>query len=378
MNHLIPLSKPYLTKEDEQAVADAVHSGWILQGPKVEAFEQTLKKYLHVPYAVACSNCTSGLHMALKIMGVGYGDEVIVPSYSYIATTNCIVHAQATPVFAEIDPATFNLDPLDVEKRITKKTKAIIVVDQMGLCADWDSFKSLADAYNVLLLEDAACGLGSIYKGKPAGSFGDIAVFSFHPRKAITTAEGGLLVTNNKQWADTATIMRAHGANISVSHRNKSKKVILEEFPVIGYNYRMSDIHAALGLSQFKKLNHIMKKRTYIANQYTNAFKNNNTIITPFQPDGYTHTYQTYQIRLQGLSHKRKQIMQYMLDNNIVVRQGIPSAHLQKPYRTMYPDLSLPITELASSETICLPIFTTMTNGEIKTVIKHLLQAFKE
>jgi len=313
--------------------------------------------------------------MALSIMGIGRGDEVIVPSYSYIATANCVVHAQATPVFAEIDPTTFNLDPSDVEKKVTKKTKAIVVVDQIGLCADWDRFRSIAKKYNLLLLEDAACGLGSTYKGKPAGSFGDIAVFSFHPRKAITTAEGGLLVTNNKQWADTATIMRAHGANVSVSQRNNSKKVTLEEFPIIGYNYRMSDIHASLGLSQFKKLAYIMKRRQDIAAQYTRAFQNHHSIITPFQPNGYYHTYQTYQVRLQGLAHKRKDIMQYMLDHGIVVRQGIPSAHLQPPYKKIYPNLSLPVTECASEETICLPIFTTITNEEINTVIKTLLQS---
>lgn len=374
MKTLIPLSKPYITKEDEQAVAETVHSGWILQGPKVEAFEETLKQYLNIPYAVACSNCTSGLHMALSIMGIGRDDEVIVPSYSYIATTNCVVHAQATPVFAEIDPYTFNLDPSDVEKRITKKTKAIIVVNQIGLCADWDAFHALAKKYNLLLLEDAACGLGSRYKGKQAGSFGDISVFSFHPRKAITTAEGGLFVTHKKQWADTAKRMRAHGANISVSERNNSKQVILEEFPIIGYNYRMSDIHASLGLSQFKKLDYIMERRQYIAKKYTQAFQKHKHIIPPIQPDGYHHTYQTYQIRLQGLTHKRKDIMQYILDHGIVVRQGIPSAHLQKPYRLMYPNLSLPITEQASRETICLPIFTTMTDHEINTVIETVLQ----
>lgn len=371
---MIPLSKPYLTDEDAQAVADCVKSGWILQGPKVEAFEQLLGDYIGTPHAVAISNCTTGLHMALKIMGIGPNDEVIVPSYSYIATTNCVIHAGATPVFVEIDPETFNIDPKDIESKITKKTKAIIVVDQIGLCADWDSILPIAKKHKLLVLEDAACGLGSEYKGKKAGTFGDIAVFSFHPRKAITTAEGGLLVTTHKDWAHTARLMRAHGANISVAARNASKKVILEEFPLVGYNYRMSDIHAALGISQFKKMNTIMARRQEIAAIYNDAFNNHPIIIPPFVPNQYHHTFQTYQVRLRGYSEKRTNIMQAMLDQDIVIRQGIPSAHVQPPYKNMYPQLSLPVTELASAETICLPVFTTMTDQEVHTVIDAILK----
>lgn len=370
---MIPLSKPYLTKEDAQAVYDTVASGWILQGPKVEEFERLMKNYLSIPYTVAVSNCTTGLHMALTIMGIQPGDEVIVPSYSYIATTNCVVHAGATPVFADIDPHTFNIDPVDAEKKITKKTKAIIVVDQMGLCADWDAFTALAKKHKLLILEDAACGFGSTYKQKNAGTFGDIGVFSFHPRKAITTAEGGLFVTRNKQWAELASIMRAHGANVSVAARNASKKIIPEEFPVIGFNYRMSDIHAALGITQFHKLDTIMEKRQEVARQYTDAFTNHPVITPPFVPKGYHHTFQTYQVRLKGYKGKRNTVMQNMLDNGIVIRQGIPSAHLQPPYKRMYKTLSLPNTELASEETVCLPVFTTITKKQVQMVIDTLL-----
>lgn len=370
---MIPLSKPYLTKEDAQAVYDTVASGWILQGPKVEAFETLMREYLSIPYAVAVSNCTTGLHMALTIMGIKPGDEVIVPSYSYIATTNCVVHAGATPVFADIDPHTFNIDPVDTEKKITKKTIAIIVVDQMGLCADWDAFTALAKKHKLLILEDAACGFGSTYKQQNAGTFGDIGVFSFHPRKAITTAEGGLVVTRNKQWADLASIMRAHGANVSVATRNASKTIIPEEFPVVGFNYRMSDIHAALGITQFHKLDIIMKKRQEVAKQYTQAFAHHPVITPPYVPNGYHHTFQTYQVRLKGYKGKRNAVMQKMLDNGIVIRQGIPSAHLQPPYRRIYKTLSLPNTELASEETVCLPVFTAITKKEVQMVIDTLL-----
>lgn len=371
---MIPLSKPYLDEEDAQAAAAAVRSGWILQGPRVAEFERLLGDYIGMPYAVSCSSCTTGLHMALLILGIGPGDEVIVPSYSYIATTNVIVHAGATPVFADIDPQTFTIDPKDIEKKITKKTKAVIAVDQMGLCADWDAIIKITKKHKLFLIEDAACGLASTYKGKMAGTFGDIAVFSFHPRKAITTAEGGLLVTKNKDWADYAEKLRAHGANVSVAQRSTSAKIILEEFPMIGYNYRMSDIHAALGVSQFNKLEHFLAKRQEIANRYTEAFRNHSTITPPFVPQNYGHTFQTYQVRLQGFGEKnRNTVMQKMLDAGISTRQGIPSAHLQPPYKKLVPGIHLPHTELASDECLCLPTFTGLSDDDQKIIIKNLL-----
>jgi perosamine synthetase len=372
---MIPLSKPYLDEQDAQAVADSVRSGWILQGPKVDEFEKLLSDYIGIPYAVTCSSCTTGLHMALLIFGIGPGDEVIVPSYSYIATTNVVVHAGATPVFADIDPTTFNIDPNDIEKKITKKTKAIIAVDQIGLCADWDPIVALTKKHKLKLIEDAACGMAATYKGKNAGTFGDIAVFSFHPKKAITTAEGGLLVTQNKDWSEYAQKLRAHGANISVAQRSKSKQVILEEFPMIGYNYRMSDIHAALGVSQFKKLDTILDKRIQVAMRYTKAFLGHPVIVPPFVPFDYHHTFQTYQVRLKGFAgKKRNEVMQQMLDRGIATRQGIPSAHLQPPYKKLTPGVHLPHTELASDECLCLPTFTTFTKEDQETVIQNLLE----
>lgn len=371
----IPLSRPYLDESDAQAVADAVRSRWILQGPKVDEFEKLLGDFIGMPYSVACSSCTTGLHMALLIFGVGPGDEVLVPSYSYIATTNVVVHAGATPVFVDINPDTFNIDPIDLEKKITKKTKAIIAVDQMGLCADWDPIIKIAKKHKIKLLEDAACGLAATYKGKQAGTFGDIAVFSFHPKKAITTAEGGLIVTKDKEWAEYAQKLRAHGANISVAQRSKSKTVMLEEFPIIGYNYRLSDIHAALGVSQFKKLKTILKKRIEVADRYTKAFVGHPVIIPPFVPDVCTHTFQTYQVRLKGFGgKKRNMVMQKMLDLGIATRQGIPSAHLQAPYKKLIPKTHLPHTELASEECLCLPTFTEFTKVDQERVIDSLIK----
>jgi perosamine synthetase len=286
----------------------------------------------------------------------------------------------ATPVFADINPKTFNIEPNDIEKKITPKTKAIIAVDQMGLAANMPAIRKIADAHHIPIIEDAACGLGSYINGSNsskeklmAGTFGDIAVFSFHPKKAITTAEGGMLVTRNKDWAEHAAKLRAHGANVSVAARSASKTVILETFPMVGYNYRMSDIHAALGISQFAKMEKIMTRRQEIAKVYNEAFDDHQIIEPPAVPKGYHHTYQTYQVRLREFGKKRNDVLQKMLDAGIATRQGIPSAHLQPVYRALYPALSLPHTEKASDECVCLPIFTVMTDEQVATVAKTLI-----
>jgi dTDP-4-amino-4,6-dideoxygalactose transaminase len=374
---MIPVAKPEMTKHDAQAVADVVSSGWILQGPKVTEFEKKLRKYIGTRYSVATSSCTTAMHMGLIACGIGPGDEVIVPSLSFIASPNCIVHAGATPVFADIDPKTYNVDPADVERKITKKTKAILVVHQIGLAADMDAFMRLTKKHNLLILEDAACGLGATINGRHVGTFGTWAAFSFHPRKAITTAEGGMLVTNSKRIADTVTKLRSHGANLSVSARHTSKKVLFEHYPLIGYNYRMSDIHAALGLSQFARIKQLFDKRQHLAARYTKAFSSIESIIPPFVPKGFHHTYQSYMIRISGGTSIRNHVMQQLLDHGIATRAGVMASHLEKPYRAIYPNLHLPITEQVAKETIILPLFAQMTHKEQDYVIDELKKTLK-
>jgi perosamine synthetase len=373
---MIPVAKPEMTEEDAVAAADVVRSGWILQGPKVEQFETLLARYIGAKFAVATSSCTTAMHLGLLASGIRPGDEVIVPSFSFIASANCIVHAGATPVFADIDEKTYNIDPLDVQNKITKKTRAILAVHQIGLSADMMALTAIAKKYRVLLFEDAACGLGSKIHGKHIGTFGEWSAFSFHPRKAITTAEGGLFATNNESLAKKVSMLRAHGASISVAARHTSKKILFEEYPLIGYNFRMSDIHAALGISQFSRIEKLLSTRLRLAKRYNDAFGAHPHIQIPYVPDGYTHTYQSYMVRLP--SKIRNKVMQKLLDAGVASRAGVMASHLAPPYKKMYPDLHLPITEKAAKECIILPLYPQMTEKEQDYVIDQLTHAIHE
>ena len=369
---MIPVAKPEMTREDAKAVADTVSSGWILQGPKVEAFEKLLGSYIGARYTVATSSCTTAMHLGLIACGIGPGDEIIVPSFSFIASANCVVHAGATPVFTDIDERTYNMDPADVERKITPNTRAILAVHQIGLAADMPALTRIANKHKLLIFEDAACGLGSKIHGQHVGSYGTWSAFSFHPRKAITTAEGGLLATNSARIARTVQTLRAHGASISVKDRHESKKVLFESYPLVGYNFRMSDIHAALGISQFSRIEKLMTKRLHLAIRYNKALARHPRINIPFVPTGYTHTYQSYMIRIKDGSKIRNHIMQTMLDAGIASRAGVMASHLEKPYKTMYPGLKLPETEKAASEAIILPLYPQMTKQEQDYVIDQL------
>ncbi len=369
---MIPVAKPEMTEDDAQAVADTIRSGWILQGPKVEAFEKLLGNYIGAGHAVATSSCTTAMQLGFIASGIGSGDEVIVPSLSFIASANSIVHAGATPVFADIDKLTYNIDPVDVEHKITKKTRAIHAVHQIGLAADMDTLIKIARAHKLLIFEDAACGLGAKINGRHVGTYGAWSAFSFHPRKAITTAEGGILATNSESLANKVRMLRAHGASIDVNKNHESKKVLFGSYPIVGHNYRMSDIHASLGISQFTRITTLLAVRLKLANCYNEAFKNNPMIQIPFVPAGYYHTFQSYMIRLRDGERIRNTVMQKLLDEGIATRPGVMASHLEPPYRKLYPKLSLPVTEIAAAQTIILPLFPQMTEKEQEYVIDQL------
>src|SRR3982751_6267196 len=237
---MIPIAKPYLTADEAQAAYDTILTGWITQGPRVAEFEEKFAAYTGAKYAVAVSNCTTALHLAMIVAGVGAGDEVICPSMSYVATANCIKYVGAKPVFAEVIPSTYNIDPVDAEKKITSKTKAILIVHQIGMPADIDAFKKLADKYNLKLIEDAACAAGSSYKGKKIGSHSELVCFSFHPRKVISTGDGGMVTTNNEEYYKRMKLLRQHGMSVNDRVRHESAKVIFEDHIEVGYNYRMT------------------------------------------------------------------------------------------------------------------------------------------
>lgn len=369
----VSLQKPFFDKKEEKVIIEVLRSGWVTQGPKVEEFEQAICQYTGAKYAVAVTSCTTGLFLCLKLLGVGKGDEVIVPSYSFIATANVVVHAGATPIFVDINPQTYNIDPEKIESAITKKTKAIIPVDQVGLPCDMPEILKIAKKYKLHIIEDAACALGSSINGKKLGSFGEIAVFSFHPRKTITTGEGGMILTNNQSWANKLRTLRHHGMSVSDVARHKSKKIIQESYPVIGFNFRMSDLQAAVGIEQMKKLPLILKKRATLANKYTIAFSKTENIVPPFIPEGYVHNFQSYVIRLRKNSKiTRDNLMQKLLDLEISTRIGVMAAHLEPVYRKIE-KISLPETESATEETIILPLYFKMTKDEQDYVIDNVL-----
>lgn len=372
---MIPLQKPYFDKKEERAVTKVLLSGWVTQGPKVEEFEEAVCKFTGAKYAVATTSATTALFLCLHALGVGKEDEVLVPSFSFIATANVVIHVGAKPVFVDIDPKTYNINPKEIEKKITKKTKAIIPVDQVGLPCDLDKIFEIAKKYKLHVIEDAACALGSVYKGKKIGCFGEVVCFSFHPRKVITTGEGGMILTGNKKLAETLRILRHQGMSVSDVVRHKARRIVKESYPIIGYNFRMSDIQAAVGVEQMKKLPMILKRRAHLAKYYTKFLSKSKNITVPFILRGYIHNFQSYIIRL--LPNKkitRDELMQKLLDVGISTRIGVMAAHLETPYRKMYPRLNLPETEAATRETITLPLYFNMSARQQDFIISKVLE----
>ncbi|MES1213383.1 MAG: DegT/DnrJ/EryC1/StrS aminotransferase family protein, partial [Singulisphaera sp.] len=251
---MIPITLPLFGPEEEQAAAAAIRSGWVTQGPQVAAFERAVAEYTGAAHAVAVSNCTTALHLALVLHGIGPGDEVICPSMSFIATANSIRYTGATPIFAEVDPRTYNLDPDAARDAITPRTKAILVVHQIGLPADLERFQALGREHGLAIIEDAACAIGSKYQGRQIGSCAETVCFSFHPRKVITTGEGGMITTNRADFAERLRLLRQHGMSVSDAARHSSKKVVIENYVCLGYNYRLTDIQGAIGVEQMKRL----------------------------------------------------------------------------------------------------------------------------
>jgi perosamine synthetase len=364
----IPITKPYLGEEEKQLVSQVIDSGWVSQGPKVAEFEGQFASYAGSRYAVATTSCTTALHAALAVSGIGPGDEVIVPSMSFIATANSVVHCGATPVFVDIDPETCNIDPKKIENALTQKTKAIMPVHQMGLPADLDAIKNIAVTHNLKIIEDAACAIGSEYKGKRIGSHGNIACFSFHPRKIITTGEGGIITTDDLAIAEKLRRFRHHGMSVSDIERHMSNTVIIETYPETGYNYRMTDIQAAIGIEQIRKLSFIIEKRRQLAGIYDTGLSKIPHIKVPEVPLYAYHNYQSYWIELLDSSPvRRDMLMMKLLEKGITTRRGIMAIHLEKSYSGY--KASLPETERITGNTLLLPMFPTMRADEQEYVI---------
>jgi len=364
----IPIAKSFFDGNEEKLVSGVIRSGWIAQGRMVEDFEKKVARYTGAKYAVATSSGTTALHLALLVSGVGPGDEVIIPSFSFIATANAVVYSGAKPVFIDIDLATYNIDADEIEKfmkRSSGKVKAIMPVHQFGLPCDIDSISNIAKRYGLFLIEDAACALGSSYKGVRVGKKSDIACFSFHPRKIMTTGEGGMLLTNNKSSAEKAIALRNHGLCAPA-----------EDYKILGYNYRLTDLQAAVGIAQMSRLPAVLKARRRQARRYDEAFKKYDHIHTPFIPSYTVPNYQSYVIKIDKMSARtRDGIIAALAKERICARRGNTAIHMQSLYRKGGP--RLPNTEEAAAGTIALPIYYKMTEKEQDIVICSLLSMVK-
>ncbi|MFC1620972.1 DegT/DnrJ/EryC1/StrS family aminotransferase [Candidatus Omnitrophota bacterium] len=376
---MIDFAKPFLGEEEAAAARETILSAWVTQGPKVKEFEETFASYVGSKYACAVSSCTSALHLALIAAGVKPGDAVITVSHSFIATANSIRHCNAEPVFVDIDIDTFNMSPASLEKCLrencgTRNVAAIMPVHQMGMPCDLKPILALACKFNLPVIEDAACAAGSEISidnkktlekiGRPHG---DIACFSFHPRKVITTGEGGMITTNNPDYDKKIRLLRHHGMNISDLLRHSAKKVIFEEYITPGYNYRMSDIQAAIGIVQLKRLPEILSKRKELANLYAEGLKDVSWLKLPHEPLYCRTNWQSYPARLLDNSPmKRDKLMQYLLDAGISTRRGIMNIHQEPAYAS---NITLHNSELARDTVILLPLFYEIKYEQVEKII---------
>lgn len=367
----IPLMIPDIQQNDIDAVTDVLRSGMLIQGKKVEELEYQIATYLGVKHAIAVSNGTATLHLALLIHGIGPGDEVIVPAFSYIATANVVELVGAKPIFVDIELATFNIDPSKMEAVITPKTKAIIPVHEFGLACDMDSINSIAKKYQLKVIEDAACALGAKQGDQFAGTSGNFGSFSFHPRKAITSGEGGLLVTNDDNLAQKVRILRNHGIDFS-------KGVM--DFVEAGFNYRMTDIQAALVLSQFQRFEEILSYKQILAEIYLYELKDHIDLKLPFLPKGMKHTWQSFHILLPDWID-RDAIIVKMKDLGIGVNLGAQCIPNESFYKQKY---GLNCRELfpnalkANKQGLVLPLYERLKESDMQRIIKRLILLLNE
>jgi len=373
---VIPIALPLLADDEADAARAAVLSGWVSQGPQVAAFEREFAEAVGAPHACAVSNCTTALHIALLALDIAPGDEVITASHSFIATANCIRYCGATPVFADIEPDTYNIDPQRVAEAITPRTRAIIAVHQMGMPCNMAALSALAERHGLVIIEDAACAAGSEIRidgaweriGKPRGT---IACFSFHPRKVITTGEGGMLTTADAELDRKFRLLRQHGMSVPDTVRHGSPQVIFEDYVVVGFNYRMTDMQAAIGRKQIERLPDLVSRRRALASRYVELLGNVEGLRLPAEPDWARSNWQSFCVRLPDRVDQ-KAVMQRLLDQGIATRRGIMCSHREAPYATEGGSQRLVESERAQDHAILLPIYAQMTEGDQEQVAAAL------
>jgi perosamine synthetase len=366
LTRTVPVARPSFGVAEEQAVIAVLKTGWVSQGPRVAEFERRFAEYVGAREAIAVSSCTTALHLALVAAGVGPGDEVLCPSLSFVATANAIVYAGAMPIFVDINPITFNIDPEQIERSITARTKAILVVHQIGLPCALREISEIASRHGLLVLEDAACAIGAEYDGKRIGSpYSFMACFSFHPRKILTTGEGGMITTADPEAAARVRRLRQHAMNVSDLARHGSTEVMFETYDELGYNYRMTDLQAAIGIVQLERLPGMLARRRTLAMRYSDRLSELPWLRIPSEPQGCRHNFQSYMVRLRSDARvTRDEVMQKLLDQGVASRRGIMAIHREAPYRSERWESTLPATNLITDNSIVLPLFHEMTEEE--------------
>ena len=369
------ISQPDTGEDEWQAAREPLMSGWLTQGPKVAAFEAAFAARHGVKHALAATSCTTGLHLILSAMGIGPGDEVIVPAFTWVATPNVVLYCGATPVFSDVDRITYNLDPTEVAGKITAKTKAIIAVHLFGLCADIEAIRKAAPG--IPIIEDAACAAGASYEGRNAGSLGLAAAFSFHPRKSITTGEGGMVTTDDTALAATVDMLRNHGASVSEEQRHLGPRpYILPDFNLLGFNYRMTDLQGAVGLVQLAKLDRFISERQKWADYYSHELASISWLRTPSTPDGYGHGWQSYVCYVDDKQApmQRNDLMDVLQKRGISTRPGTHAVHMLGLYRQKFglTPGDFPGARDCDRYTMAIPLHNRMTAEDYAYVVAAL------
>lgn len=387
----VPICRVLTGDAEKEAVGRVIDSGWLVQGQEVARFEQRIAAMSNVEHGVATTSCTTALHLALKALNVQPGDEVIVPAFTWVSTANAVQHCGATPVFCDIELSTWNIDPSRVEQHITERTVGIIPVHLFGLFADMPQIAALAEKHNLWVVEDAACALGSQLSGSSSGQLSDAACFSFHPRKSITTGEGGMIVTNRGDLAERCRTLRNHGASISDHQRHQSKAgFLLSEFNEFGFNYRMTDLQAAVGNAQLDRFDTILAERTRCADYYDQALSDVAWLQTPQRPDNAVHSWQSYVCLFApetpttdnraALEDRRNDLLMAMEEQGVTTRQGTHAPVRLGCYQSAYKltELQYPRAWQADGLSISLPLFPGLSEDDMDYVVQTLRSCFAE